>query len=323
MAIKIISVIVLTLAVNYSFAERSQTNINDVSDLFPKNIAAKDKIEAEIEAKKKAANSGVTGKEALSVLQVKEQEAEATTNKLDSINANSLEEAGQMERAKLENSFFEELEIDYSDPKIANHKTDTDKIAESTTRLVSRLIEGLKDLGVDCQQVKGNKEIEPDYYLDIKAEAEKDTIYTQHICEQLRNNYNCRDRLQVKCSKRGTRYGEWQNKKMYLGGLELWFQYHGWTHTWKWTKSRTGVHMIQGSHYDAERRNMIIGRLGVKPEQVDGVWAPMRGEGESDTYVDDEHVVFDRYPIHYKYRDTYQVCEQWSEEWHEECNLSW
>jgi hypothetical protein len=315
-------IILLMLISGTSFAERSPTNINDVSDLFPKNIADKDKIEAEIDAKKKAANGSVASKEALSVLQVKEQEAEAKTNKLNSINANSLEEAGQVERAKLENSFFEELEIDYSDPKIANHKTDTDKIAESTTRLVSRLIEGLKDLGVDCRQVKGNKEIEPDYYLDIKLEAEKDTIYNQHICEQLRNHYNCSDRLQVKCSKRGTRYSEWQNKRIELGGLVVYHQARHLGYGQHWKKKRVGWHIHQDP---GGWRAFLANYLHIPIEQIDHLSFPYGPRGLEPIYpvYDEWRVVFDKYVIDYKYRDTYQVCEQWSEEWHEGCNLSW
>jgi len=304
-------------------AQKAPTNINEISDLFNKEIEGKDNLNKFIENSKNQASSGIENREGLKVLPTSDSEAENKTSELNSINANSLESKGNEERGREEHNYYDSLEVDYSDPKIINHTKDLDKIREASEKLMSRLIEGLKELDIDCKQAKGNKEIEPEYYIDIEKEHLKDTIYNKHLCEELRNQYNCGDEVTLKCKKTGVKYGEWQDRVMYLGGFELWNNYHGWAYTIKWKSGRWGVHMAQTScwpNVDIERKNLIINRLAVKPEQVEGGNAPMRGEG-SISHVEGEHFVFEKYPIYYKYRDAGPICEVWSEDWAEKCTL--
>ena len=45
--------------------------------------------------------------------------------------------------------------------------------------------------------------IEPEYYIDIKKEQIKDTVYTKAICEEPRNRYKCYDVLTASCKRKG------------------------------------------------------------------------------------------------------------------------
>lgn len=159
----------------------------------------------------KQAQEAIKSKDAVQALGAQDTELEAKVSELNSIQANDLEAKGQEEQAKEENTYYKQLEIDYSDPKIINHKKDIDKIAEANERLTSRLIEGLRDFDIDCKTVgakRREQEIEPSYYLEIEKEQEKDTIYNQTFCEELRNKYHCSNQLTLKCIKKGMRWKE-------------------------------------------------------------------------------------------------------------------
>lgn len=198
--------ITFTLLLNSAFAEapRHKTRQNEVTDMFDKEIENKGSLEQMIEDSKTQAEQGISNKESLKTLNLKENELISKTTELNSINANSLESAGQQERVKEENAYYDALEIDYTDPQIINHHKDMNKILSASDRLMGRLIEGLKELGIDCKTVKGDKEIEPEMYLDIEKEQQKDTVYDQHICEELRNQYSCSDALTLKCTNKSS-----------------------------------------------------------------------------------------------------------------------
>lgn len=311
---------IVILASSSALADRVQVNKNKISDLFEKEIDDKQATLKFIENSQKQSERGISSKGAVQELGVDEKELESKVSELNAINVNNLESKGQEERAKGENSYINQLEVDYLDPKIVNHKRDIDKISDASSKLMSRLMEGLRDLDIDCKTVKGDKELEPEYVIEIEKEHFKDTIYNQKFCEELRNEYSCSDSLILKCTKTGVRYKEWQDRVMYLGGFEFWFDYHGWTHTIKCRRGYWSVHMRQDLHLNLERRNMIANRLGVKLEQVEGGTAPWDGEGKI-THVEGVHHVFQRYAINYKYRDSYPVCEEWAEEWMERCRL--
>ncbi len=127
----------------------------------------------------------------------------------------------------------------------------------------------------------------------------------------------------MKCIKTGARYTEWQNKRIELGGLVVYNQARHLGFPIKWKKKRYGWHIHQDS---GGWRAFLANYLHIKVEQIDHYIAfPYGGRGLEPIYpvYDEWRVVFDKYVLDYRYRDTYQVCEQWSEEWHEGCNLSW
>jgi hypothetical protein len=175
--LQILLMLIIIVTSSRADANRHQTNKNDISNLFQSEIEDRQGLDKFLENSKSQSEQGVTGKGAVQALGVNENELESKTSELDAINAEALESSGQEERAKEENSYYDSLEIDYTDPKILNHKKDIDKITDANEKLTSRLIEGLRDLDIDCKTVKGDKELEPEYALEIEKEHFKDVTY--------------------------------------------------------------------------------------------------------------------------------------------------
>ena len=327
---------------------RHQTNRNEITNFFNKEVEDRQGLEQFIENSKRESEQGIASKGAIQALGVSENELEEKTSELNSINANSLESVAQDERAKEENNYYDALEVDYTDPKIINHKKDVDKIADANERLMSRLIEGLRDLEIDCKTVKGNIEIEPEYHLEIEREHLKDTIYNQHICEELRNKYNCTDTVTLKCSRTGSRYGEWEYRTIRFGGAELHNNKMDWGFAikrcrkkWDWfiMPNHPKAHPFFGygdsKQVDSPWRNnaaaiindariFITGKIGAGIDQIreDIVFPPDgRGIGHQFWGVGRWRHVWNEYEFGYWYRDIYQVCEVWVEDWNEACKL--
>lgn len=343
--LSIVLMLVIIVASSKAQANRHQTNRNDISNLFNQEIEDRQGLDQFLENSKKQAESGVGSKAGLRELGANESALENKTSELNSINANSLESRGQIERAKEENSYYDSLEIDYTDPKILNHKRDIDKIADANKRLMSRLIEGLRDLDIDCKTVKGDKELEPQYVIEIEKEHFKDVTYNQHICEELRNRYNCNDTVTLKCAKTGLRYGEWQHKTIKLPGHALHNEKMHWGYAVKWKYKRWGWHITpyhpkgKGEYQIdspwknnpeliiADARLYLANKLGVQLEQIrEDVGFPPGGRGVEDGSSINPvgcrwRVAWNEYEFTYYYRDTYPVCEVWSEDWNEVCRL--
>ena len=129
--LQILLMLIIIVTSSRADANRHQTNKNDISNLFQSEIEDRQGLDKFLENSKSQSEQGVTGKGAVQALGVNENELESKTSELDAINAEALESSGQEERAKEENSYYDSLEIDYTDPKILNHKKDIDKIADA------------------------------------------------------------------------------------------------------------------------------------------------------------------------------------------------
>jgi len=297
------------------------TNKNDISNFFNQEIKDKQQLESFLANSQQEAEQGIESKRAVEALGIKEQELEHKTSELNAVNANSLENKGQEERAKEENAYYERLEVDYNDPKIINHKKDIDKIAEASEKLMSRLTEGLKELGINCKQVKGDRELEPEYAIEIEKEQQKDTVYNQHICEELRSRYNCSDTVTLKCAKKGMQWDPWQYKEVQIPGDTV---YHGAKHLGYaifWKKKRWGWHL---SFDSSGWRVFLANHLGIPLEQIgEQIHFPggARGIGGTHPVYERWRIVFNYYVFGYDYRDGHEVCAQWQEDWHEVCKL--
>lgn len=317
------AILMLIIAITYRSADanRYQTNKNEVSNFFNAEIEDRQALDKFLEDSQKQGQGAIESREAIKTLDLNEASLEQKTSELNSIGANDLESRGAEERTKEENAYYDQLEIDYSDPKILNHKKDIDKITEANEKLTSRLVEGLRELNIDCHQVKGEKELEPEYRLEIEKEHLKDTIYNQHICEELRNRYNCSDMLTLKCIKRGMRWNPWQYREVHIAGDTV---YHGAKHLGyaiKWKKKRWGWHLHSNS---AGWRVFLSNHLNIPLEQIgEQIHFPAgtRGVGGTHPIFEQWRIVFDAYVFGYNYRDGEEICEQWSEDWNEACRL--
>lgn len=198
-----------------------KTNINKVDPLFEENIKDYKTFEREMMEQKKEISERVRRGNGTNDIPGS-SEAQNTARDLSQISANELENRGRAEMAK--NRLMDELFVDYSKAGNMQIKKDMEEIAEGTGNLMKVLLSKLKDLGVDCKSVKGNKQVEPEYFIDLKNRQLRDkgeTIYDQYFCEQPRREYNCQDELKLTCKRKGMKWGDWQDKQIKVPALEL------------------------------------------------------------------------------------------------------
>ena len=179
----------------------AKTNINPKTDLFEKEIEDYGTFRDHMGSLREQAARGIASPGNLELISDKtDDEIKAAASDLNVIKASDLQVKGQEEVLRTD---MMELHVDYTDPLIAGHQKDAFRIAEASGMLLGKLTELFKEFGIDCRTVKGNKVIEPEYYIDVKKEQVKDTVYTRTMCEELRNRYSCHDVLTTKCKRRG------------------------------------------------------------------------------------------------------------------------
>ena len=180
----------------------AKTNINSKTDLFEKEIEDYGTFRDHMGSLREQAARGIASPGNLELISDKtDDEIKAATSNLSTIRATDLQVKGQEE--VLRTGIMEELHVDYTKPLNIGHKKDASRIAEASGDLLKKLTELFKEFGIDCRTVKGNKVIEPEYYIEIKKEGVKDTVYTKTMCEEPRNSYKCYDVLTTRCIRRG------------------------------------------------------------------------------------------------------------------------
>ena len=200
---------------------------------------------------------------------------------------------------------------------------DAKTIASKHRELMDNILGELKDkLGVDCKTIKGDKRIEPEYFLQINKTETKDTVYNQTFCEELRNKYSCNDTVTLKCQRKGMKWDPWEDKAVLLDGVWIYRAYMGWFYPVQWTSDRYGLILREGDPVvQAEMRAHIAANEGVPLENVhEYVSFGVRGEGHT-VHADKNMYAFQVYRVHYKIRRGEEICEQWSEDWNETCRL--
>lgn len=263
-----------------------KTQINERSDLFEQSIEDLPDFTEQLEADKQLGIDSIGGEhgtpQGLSFItkQTKE-ELQAESSNLEAIDADDLNSRGQ--EGMIKNDTLNELYTDYSKPLNQQHMRDAQSIAAAQDALLSNLLGALKELGVDCKTVKGNKKIEPEYFLQTKTTTHKDTVYNQTFCEELRNKYNCQTSVSLKCIRKGIKWDEWEERKIKFPGTLLYNQARSWGYASKFKKKRWGWHItphhptsgdIQRDSYltpDAimlEARRFIANHLAVELEQI-------------------------------------------------------
>jgi len=323
-------IIIILFTDNVAMSGGYEINKNKVSNLFNKEIQDRQGLEQFLEDSKIEAQKGVEGKAAINVLGHKEEALEQKAAELNAVNANDLEARGREERVREENAYFDKLEIDYSNEHILSHKNDIDKIADATNKLTSKLFDGLHNIGIDCKQIKGDKELEPNYSLDIKKEDFKETIYERKVCEVLRNQYNCRDSLTLRCSKKGIAFGSWQNRTMVMTFVtipERWWTVDKWENSYcscgRWRinpayNQEIAIHIA--STIKARLDQVYVGHQNIvvipRPNLSTNVdWSDCH-EKWGEFYSDQRWA---KVMFHYQYKPSYEICEQWAEDWSETC----
>ena len=321
------------------------TQVNEQTDLFDKSINDYAGFTNKLEQGKQAGIDSLGGEggtpQGLNYITKKSKsELEFDSSKLESIHENDLSSRGREEMIK--DDTLNKIYRDSKRPGEKQHLKDAKTIAEAQDKLLDTILAQLKDLGVDCKTVKGDKRVEPEYFLQTKISNHKDTVYNQVFCEELRNQYNCRDTLTARCTRIGIRYKAPEPRKIRFNGHWLHHNKMAWGWAVKWKRKRWGWHITthhpQGwGEYQidspwrhnpaaimADARAHIAAHLGVPIEQIgEHVDFPPagRGIGNINPVGARWRVAWDEYEFGYTYREPYQVCEEWSEDWSERCQI--
>ena len=321
------------------------TNINEVTDLFDTSVESKDQYIEDLEGIRAGGISNIEKGESLQHIQeIDKSEEEAS--RLSSIRAVDLDEEGRNARNGEEYSFYDEgdFEPDLSKPGNREHKRDVIDIVNATAELLANLTSKLKELGVDCKTVRGPLQREPIYRIEVKREIQNNTEYDQFFCEEPRNQYSCKDSVSLTCKRKGKGYGEWEPRTIRFNGHVLHNAKENWGWAVHWKTKRWGWHIHSHHPQDegwfvspsespwqnnpaaiiADARSYIAEQLGVSIEQIgeDVDFPPSgRGEGSINPVGHRWRVVWDEYEFGYSYRDAYDICEEWEEDWTEACKL--
>ena len=208
------------------------------------------------------------------------------------------------------------------------------------SKIGSNFMAKLNSEGFDCKTVKGSVIKEPTYYIEIKREQQKNTECDQLFCEEPRNNYNCNDTATLTCAKIVKKFKNPEARKIKLDGHLLHHNKNHWGYARKWEKKRWGwyIHPHHSTHVFglviplpdnsaaiiADARAYIANHLGVPIEQIgEHVEFPPGGTGIGNIYPVGcrWRVAWDFYEFGYTYRESYEVCEEWSEDWNEACRI--
>ncbi len=301
-----------------------QTNVNEVDDLFDRHIEGKDQLLQNLSKQNSnAINQIQSGMHHDSIEGI--DAAESKSSELNAIKETDLDNEGRNKRLSSEYQFYDanELEPDYLRPGNILHKQDSDNIIFSTEDTMREIgasfMDKLNKEGFDCKTVKGAVVKEPTYYIEVKTEQQKNTEYEQIFCEELRGNYSCNDTVTLNCTRRDKRWNHWQYREVDISGDTV---YHGAKHlgyTLKWGIKRYGWHLqVDSSGW----RVFLSNHLGIPLEQIhEQIHFPAgaRGVGGTHPVYENYRIVFNAYRFGYNYRDGYEICEEWSEDWNERC----
>jgi len=341
--LKLASFFIIWICVNHGVMAdyldpTGKTNVNVQTNLFKESVGNVQEFEGQIDEGRNAAIGKLNSpNEGVGFISGKSQEeVESNASSLSAINANDLQDKGTQKM--LEENIIEEIYIDETKPLNIEHQKDAKKIADASDLLLAKLMDLLKALDVDCKTVKGNKEIEPEYHLEIKKEKTKDTVYNKTLCEELRNKYNCTDTLSMSCKTKVMQWEDWQDRTIDFGGADIYWNLVGWMYSYKWDDREFGLHIKQEPHVMADIGREIAKRIGATTDQVayvasikptykvklGGVFfeAKTPGQGFGQIFhLEKKSYTWEIFKFSYKYREGKLVCGEWNEEWNEECRL--
>jgi hypothetical protein len=311
-------------------------NKNEVTDLFKVNIEDQGGLEQQLNEARELGQRAVENKEASSLLPESGQ-IEAKANELKDLNQGEAENRGYRVQVE-EGELLGKIQINYNDPQVKMHKKDTDRIASASEELLARLADKLRELGVDCRQKKGEVDQEPEAYLHIEEEPEKEVIYDKHLCEYLRSQYSCRDTLSLKCVKKTS--GDARAETVRLSYNEM--PDYWWLCDTGGGNSKYGivcpgswfVEFIGQAHILAELKQKIIEKTGfeeieIPPQQI-LVFGQQQVLYQLDQFGNKGHVqgIWHEVPenvtgsIRFFFRVSQEAkCAQWQEDWNEVCSL--
>jgi len=347
---RLISLAIFASLLLFSFAIRAEyrdptvkTNVNKVDLLFEENVSNYKGLEQMLIEQKAASIKGTESEAGFNDL-TGSKEARVKGEDLSRIKAEELEGAGINESIK--ESWVNDYLVDYSKPGMMQHKKDAETITLGTQVMMEGLLGFLKKLDVDCKQVKGNKEVEPQYFIQLEKKLDRDkgdTVYDQFFCERLRNTYNCGDSLTMRCKAPGIAWGSWQDKQIRIPGGEL-VNFGRTIFLVEKTGKRCFEYKLtvgkrKGWFGDFDPDPYVVGSmrefLATKHpgSTIDNISTEMGSWWEGGIFsingwsyggrtLGSKDYAWNTYVVNYKYRDGKPACFEWSEEWREQCRLN-
>ena len=307
---QIISIMPLcfTLCISSTYGKYSEptskTNINKVDPLFEENIQDYRSLEQTIGNQSKSGVEGIKGKKGMSDL-VGSSEANSKANELSNINSHDIGNKGTEEKSN--NAWIDEYLIDYSKPGNKRHQEDAKDITKATGKMMDNILGTLKDIGVDCKSAKGSSKIEPQYFIELNKDQIKNTNYDKVLCQELRNKYNCFDKLEMKCKQISP---VWKTEEIFF----WWRDIIGSTEFWrdKNSKMENVVRLIELSKSNGNLKLSIAQRTGKNTEDI----------GNIDCSIISNRIYTSAmYSCEYSYKDGSEKCIKWQESWTETCRL--
>lgn len=274
-----------------------------------------------VESGKKGALNSIAG--GLQLEMTKEKSAAAISQDIENlkgIEAKDLNNKGTREMQKQD--AISSLHMDYSESGNQMHWEYAKELSDGMDELMPELLNKLKEIGADCRIIKGSKEQEPSFYLQMKQTKHKDTKYNQAFCEALRGSYNCTDSVALRCLKRGMRYEPWQEREITYGGYEVWTQHRNWLTAVYWKKPRRGKSKDRGIITVGAAsliKDDIAKKLKCRSDQVEVKSAAVGMGGLMHEYPRDRFRVYQQYKVRYRFREGNEICKRWEETWTERC----
>ena len=320
-----------------------KTQVNKQTDLFEKSIQDLPNFTKKLEEVKQdgiesLGEKGGTPEGLKFITEKSKAELEAEGGKLGAIHENDLAERGRQEM--IESNNLNELYPNYNRSLTKIHMEDAETIAKKHDEFMDTILGELKDkLGVDCKTIKGDKRIEPEYFLQIKKTQTTDTVYNQTFCEELRNKYSCNDTVTLKCQRKGMKWNPWENREIKMLFQEIpghWWIMGRYTSPTYHGRRGHGVDMNSrtvNTAYNREIAAHITNKINASPEQVqvgnqDIVLTSLPSHSRNVELSPASKTFFGFYSpkdslstFTYQFRTGEEICEEWSEDWNETCRL--
>lgn len=332
---RIIMLIFSSLIFNQAYGSNVRTNINEVTTYLNDNVINRKTFESEIDTLKNNALDQSHNGQGLQYITDNPSSIIPDNNHLTNTSAHDLESLGRQRESQeiAKDVYSSDIFIDYTNPSNIAHLKDLNALSDHSAKFMSNFLNHLKDLGILCKEIDGNKLTDVTFSVQVSKEQQRDTVYNQFFCEELKNRYTCMNSLVTKCAKKGIRFKDWQEFELDVNGPELFNRDSGIFFPINWKKHRTGYELrlnkrkrFEDSNYYpqeylhqyiAQTLNVSLDQIEVKGSSGRGLGEPfcLRCEGKMGLWV------WNLYKVRYLYRDIYEVCEEWSDQWVEHCKL--
>lgn len=191
---------IFTLFISNITSQAKITNENKVSDFFEKNIEDHAQYLKNLESVRNKSIADIKHSPNISNSSEKENRQEIT--RLNAIKAAELDKAGNIARNSTQYDFYRKgFEVDSQEAGIVQHKKDIEKISNLTRKLLKHLTKQLDILGINCKTNHDTKLTKP----RDQGVVDNNSRYDSMICEELKNEYQCREYLEVRCVDREVR----------------------------------------------------------------------------------------------------------------------